>query len=61
MSGERRKRIVRRNFPVVIVNIWEAPVKIVWKADSTFEASRADVSMNKRLFSAAGEEIKEKK
>ncbi len=27
------------------------PVKIVWKADSTFEASSADVSMNDSPFS----------
>ena len=28
------------------------PVRIVWKADSTFDASSADVSMKDRLFSA---------
>ncbi len=30
-----------------------APVRMVWKADSTFEASSADVSMNDNPFSAA--------
>lgn len=34
--------------------MWDAPARIVWKADSTFDASRADVSMNERLFSAVG-------
>jgi hypothetical protein len=29
-----------------------APVRIVWKADSTFEASSAEVSMNDSPFSA---------
>ena len=28
------------------------PVKMVWKADSTFEASSAEVSMNDKPFSA---------
>jgi hypothetical protein len=34
--------------------IWEfgIPVRIVWNADSTFEASSADVSMNDSPFSA---------
>ena len=35
------------------MSVWDTPVRIVWKADSTFEASRADVSMNERSFSAA--------
>lgn len=30
-----------------------APVRMVWKADSTFDASSADVSMNDSPFSAA--------
>lgn len=34
------------------MNAWDAPARVVWKAPSTFEASRADVSMNERLFSA---------
>lgn len=34
------------------MNAWRAPARMVWKADSTFEASRADVSMNERLLSA---------
>lgn len=33
------------------------PVKMVWKADSTFEASSADVSMNDRPFSAREQEL----
>lgn len=28
------------------------PVRMVWKADSTFDASSADVSINDRPFSA---------
>jgi hypothetical protein len=36
------------------MDVWDVPDRVVWKADSTFEASRADVSMNERLFSAAG-------
>jgi hypothetical protein len=28
------------------------PVRIFWKAASTFDASRAEVSMNERLLSA---------
>lgn len=34
-----------------------APARMVWNADSTFEASRADVSMNERSFSAVEGEI----
>lgn len=31
---------------------FDLPVRMVWKADSTFEASRAEVSMKDKLFSA---------
>ena len=34
------------------MNAWDEPARMVWNADSTFEASRAEVSMNERLFSA---------
>ena len=37
-----------------------APVRMVWKADSTFEASSADVSINDRPFSAVSSGQKEK-
>ena len=33
----------------------DVPVGIVWNADSTFEASNAEVSINDKPFSAKGD------
>lgn len=35
------------------VFVIDLPDRMVWKADSTFEASSADVSMNDKPFSAS--------
>ena len=42
---------IRKNS--LALNVWDILARTVWKADSTFEASRADVSMNERFSSAA--------
>ena len=45
MSGGNTRRTS------LVTNVWRAPARMVRKTDSTFDVSRADVSMDERLFS----------